>query len=344
MINGKRTTLKLEKTATNQWRTATINATLTEGQNTLIINNTGGVGIYIDNVTYTPADVDPEQYRINILQGDHGTVSASQDEAAEGEEVTLTVVPDEGYALKAWRMIHGDVTIDDDLTFLMPDDNVTQQPIFEDVTAVYTLDLTDAGAGSVPEGWRLTQENDEVHCAPTTYSSGSRTMVGFTGYQGKAVYWRSGKAEYSPLQLEAGNYRLTYAMAAWKGTPKYKAEVLDADGTVLAASVKTLALPNANGNTTASLTTAKEKTLDFTVAAPTACTLRFSDVTGAGMNEFLLVSCRVNTLTPDAINAPNATKAAAALYDLSGRRLPRLQRGINILRMSDGTTRKIIKE
>ena len=45
-------------------------------------------------------------------------------------------------------------------------------------------------------------------------------MQGFNGYQGKAIYWREDRAEYGmqsafPLSIEPGNYKLTYAMAAW---------------------------------------------------------------------------------------------------------------------------------
>ena len=45
----------------------------------------------------------------------------------------------------------------------------------------------------------------------------------------------------------------------------------------------------------------------------------------------------------DVLPTPDARATVRAVYNLNGVRLPALQRGINIVRMSDGTTRKVVK-
>ena len=58
-----------------------------------------------------------------------GTAQASAAKAAEGETVTLTATPDEGYHFKKWDVLSGDVTITGD-TFAMPAENVSVKAIF----------------------------------------------------------------------------------------------------------------------------------------------------------------------------------------------------------------------
>lgn len=349
-VNNKRQAVKCVKTANNEWKKSTFAATLKEGSNTLIINNSNGLNMYIDNVTYTPADVAAELFGVTIKQAEHGTVTASADSVAEGETVTLTVTPDDGYRLSGWTVIHGGIAIGDDLTFTMPDDNVTLQPLFADMTSVYTLDFTDVLTGTIPEGWKCVQEDNTVHQYPDSYSSGARTFVGFGGYQGKGLYWRNQYAEYGrqtsyPLKLEVGSYTLTYTMAAWKGTPKYKAQILTSANAVIAESQTYTATPNANGSTSANLTSAKTYTLDFDITAAGKYIIRFQNEssTSSGYTEYLLLQCRINTsAATDIIQLTSTGQQPAAYYSLSGTPLPSPQRGINIVRTADGKTRKIL--
>ena len=153
-VNGESKAVRCEKTATNQWLKSTFDATLKEGINELTINNTSGLNMYIDQVVYTPADVEAEKFGITIRQAEHGYIVADVDSAAEGQTVTLTVTPDEGYVLQGWNVVHGGVVIADDGTFIMPDDNVTIQPVYADISAIYTLDFGNVLSGTVPPGWR----------------------------------------------------------------------------------------------------------------------------------------------------------------------------------------------
>lgn len=359
-LNGRKN-LKCEKTATNEWKRTSFTATLKEGENTLTITNAGGVGIYIDNVTYAPADVPEEQYKVTVRDDAHGKVVPDVDEAAEGETVTFTVIPDAGYALTALHIVNSvfytqgqTIPVDnaeEGITFTMPDENVTIVPTFEDNSLVYKLDFTDVLGGTLPPGWRATQENNEMHQYPNTYSAGARTFAGFTGYQGKGLYWREVSAEYGkqaaePLTLSEGAYQLTFAQAAWKESPKYKTQILDASDNVIAESSTYTATPNANGNTSANLTSAKTYQLPFTIETTGKYCIRFVNMSNSsGYDEYLLLECRINTAeTPDGIETvavPNNNSLPLGIYNTAGVRLKSLQKGVNIIRMADGKSKKV---
>ena len=359
-VNGTKQTVKCEKTATNEWRYATIEATLNEGKNNLIITNSGALPMYIDQVSYRPADVEPMKYVVSIREAENGTVVADKVEAAEGDTITLSITPAEGYQLKQLRVVNSvfytmektiAVSDEGDITFVMPNDNVTLVPVFVDVTSVYKLDFSSVAGGTIPPGWRCVQANNETHEYPSSFSQGARTFNGFTGYQGKALYWRDNCAEYGrqnayPLTLEEGTYKLTFAMAAWKGTPKYKVQVLNANtGSAIASSSVYTATPNADGSTSANVSSAKEYSLDFTVSEKAKYVISFTDQTsGSGMHEFLLLECRINNTTPTGIQLVDAEgHESYTIYDASGRQRQELGRGLNILRTPDGRTKKIYK-
>ena len=350
-VNGTKTSVACEKTATNEWKKATMTTSLKEGKNTLLINNTSGLKMYIDQVSYIPVETPEEQFEITIRETEHGTVSLNSETAVEGETVTLNVKPENGFELVGWNVIHGNVTINEDNTFIMPDDIVTIQPIFADMTSMYALDFTEVLGGNIPTGWRVTQENNDVHEYPNNFGSGSRTFAGFTGYQGKALYWRVGKAEYGrqsayPLVLEPGNYKLTFAVAAWKESPKYKVSILDSKNATIAESPVYTATPNANGNSSANLSSAKTYELAFDVSEKGKHVICFSN-NGTGFDEFLLLECRINTVIPEGIvqavnDSMDDDLSQAKIYNTNGVQLPSLQKGMNIIAYPSGKIRKVI--
>ncbi|MBP5479789.1 MAG: glycosyl hydrolase family 98, partial [Bacteroidaceae bacterium] len=239
----------------------------------------------------------------------------------------------------------------DDNTFIMPDDNVTLQPVFEDMTSVSSLNYSTALAGTLREGWRAVQENNETHEYPSSYSAGARVFSGFTGHQGKALYWREGYAEYGrqsayPLELEAGMYRLTHSMAAWSGNPRYKVQILDAQNNVIAESSSTLSYPNVEKNSGGNITNAKNYTLEFRVEAKGKHYIKFINATNSsGYDEYLLAECKLNTMVdPTSIDATecNADGDAVEIYSITGVRQPSFTKGMNIIRTSYGKTRKIL--
>ena len=59
----------------------------------------------------------------------------------------------------------------------------------------------------------------------------------------------------------------------------------------------------------------------------------------AGNNSYVKIAYEEDA---DAVRAAIGTTDEASFYDLSGRRQNAPQRGMNIIRMNDGTTRKVI--
>ena len=351
-INSTTKTLTCAQTATNEWKKVSFTADMAQGNNTLTLTNAGGTGMYIDQVIYTPADQATEKYAVTLRDVEHGKVSADMSAAEEGSVVKLTVTPEDGYSLTGWNVIHGAVTINNDNTFVMPDDNVTLSPIFKDLSVVYKLDMTNTSAGTLPEGWRSTQESSTIHEYPNSYYNGSRVMTGFTGYQGKGIYWRNDCAEYGqqtsyPLTLSVGTYKLVFANAAWKGEPSYKAQILDSKGMDIAASPVYTAAPNANGSSSTDISSATENELTFTITISGNYVINFSDATTTdGYHEFLLLECRINNTNLTGIEQHNATTSATqstVIYNTEGMKCHTLSHGVNIVRRADGKTIKILK-
>ena len=142
-VNGSATQLDIEKTSKNDWRKATFTTTLKAGKNNLLLTNTGGISMYIDQIIYTPADIEAEKYQIFVRKANYGSVTTDVTEAIEGQTVTLNITANEGYGLKELRVINGvnftmgtNVSLEtlsngnSQLTFTMPDDIVTLQPVF----------------------------------------------------------------------------------------------------------------------------------------------------------------------------------------------------------------------
>ncbi len=360
-VNGNRQNVRCEKTATNEWRWATMEATMKEGTNSLVLINAGSLPMYIDQISYRPTDVEPMKYLVTVRDAEHGTIVADKQEAAEGDTITLSVTPDEGCRLKELRLVNSvfytlsrtiAVNGDNEVTFVMPNDNVTLQPVFADMSIAYKLDFANVSNGTMPEGWRCVQENNDVHEYPNSFGQGARTFSGFSGYQGKALYWRNDRAEYGRqasyrLSLEPGSYKLTFAMAAWKESPNYKVQLLNLQtGSAVVTSDIYTASPNANGSTSANLRSAVSRTLEFDVTQKGNYVISFTDETsGGGYHEFLLLDCRLTIVpTSDAIaGVPQSVEGPTTVYDMMGRRQTSTRRGqVLLLRSADGSVRKVL--
>ena len=367
VVNGTTNRLDTEKAALNVWKKATFTTTLKAGKNNLVLTNTSGVAMYIDQIIYTPTDVEDEKFLITIRKANNGSITSDVTEAKEGDEVTLRINPKDDYRLKELRVVNGvnftlgttinTATYDSEkgtLTFTMPDDNVTLLPVFGDVnetTALYRLDFSDVTEGTLPKGWKCVQENGEVHEYGNSYSLGARTFVGFTGYQGKGLYWRDNCAEYGrqsdyPLKLAAGSYALTYAMAAWKKVPNFKVQILDSTGAVVAESESYDATPNADGSKSANLSATEKRELPFTIGKAGNYTISFQNTSTfeADYHEFLLMDCTITEKEiPNSIKLVNAAgEQTGIIYGMGGEQRSSLMRGVNIIRTVDGKTRKVM--
>ena len=343
------------KTEKNEWRKDTITATLNAGENKFYLFNTAGIDMMVDQVIFSPADEELEKFDITIKSSEHGSPMASVESAYEGQYVTISANPAEGYAFKGWNIIHGKIDLTDNgdgtFSFLMPEDIVTLEPIYVDNTIVYKMDLSNVIEGTFPEGWRAELNSTSAQEYPNSYGSGPRTFVGFTGKYNKATYWRGlaynyGKQTNYKLHLAPGNYKLTYAMAAWKGTPQFKAQILSSAGKTLKESQNFTASPNAEGNKSADLSSAIEREMTFTVTQEGDYIINFHTDGGEWGGEMLLLSCRVNKeIDPTSIdsitNCDGILPAGSEIYDESGRRLTSLKRGINIIRKNGVEVKKL---
>ncbi|MBR1547689.1 MAG: glycosyl hydrolase family 98 [Prevotella sp.] len=350
----------IEQVGLNDWHKAKFTATMKAGRNTLILTNTDGISMKIDQIIYVPAGTPDEKFLVSIREAEGGTVAADAESVAEGQTVRLAITPNSGWAIKELRVVNSvfftqdkTIPVEDgatEVTFTMPDENVTILPVFYDKSQSYVLDFANTLSGTLPEGWRTTDGSD-VRDYPTSASSGPRTFDGFTGYQGKALYWRNTSAEYGrlaawPLTLEPGNYKLTFAMAAWKESPKYKVQLLNAaTGSSIATSPIYTAAPNAGGSTSANVSAATSRELKFTVSTAGNYVIKFSDETSTGgYHEFLLLECTVKAdNTASAIGMPTTGNSSdTGIWSLTGTRQGKLNRGLNIVRSADGKIRKIM--
>ena len=355
-VNGTNQNVAIESASKNTCKKAVFQASLNAGTNDLRLTNTGGINMYVDQIIYEPVGTPASKYHIAIRDAVNGKVTADVDSAAEGQTVTLTITPDEGYGIKELQVINSvyytmgkKISVQKgatQVTFKMWDSNVTIQPVFADNSSAYVLDFTNVVNGAMPEGWRTTDGSD-VHEYPNTYGSGSRTMTGFGGYQGKGLYWRTTSAEYGrqtsyPLNLEPGTYKLQFAMAAWKGTPEYKGRILNASGSVLAATDFLQAKPNANGSSSANLSSATLVELPFEVTTSGKHIISFIN-NGTGFSEFLLLHCRVIPTGTQGINNLTASPTRpVGIFAPNGQPRQAMQKGLNIVILPDGTVKKIM--
>ena len=356
-INGTDYAMNFEKVDINDWREAVITTTLNAGENTLILQNSDLIKMTIDQIIYEPAGTPQEKFNVKVRDANFGHVVADVDSAVAGQTVHLTITPEDGYGIKALKVVSSifftqgkTIPVEKGATeasFVMPDDNVTIQPVFYDMAAVYSLDFTDVAAGALPVGWRTTDGSD-VRNYPTQNGSGPRTFTGLTGYQGKALYWRTTSAEYGrlanyKLNLQPGKYQLIYVTAAWKGAPTYQANILNSSGTSIKSSVVHTAKPNIEGNAAGDISSAVRNTLDFEVTTKGNYIIQFKE-SGNGMQEFLLAECRIRDLSQvTGITTVHTTSRwPQGIYSPAGVHRKSLQHGLNIVIDADGNTKKVM--
>lgn len=101
---------------------------------TLAMNGTYGFGWYasttgVNNLYVVPVSfVEPTYYFITVDATTNGTVTPSKTQAVEGETITLTVIPNEGYELAT--LTYNNIDIKDTKSFTMPASDVTVSATF----------------------------------------------------------------------------------------------------------------------------------------------------------------------------------------------------------------------
>ena len=102
-----------------------------DGTAKFTVKATNSAGSNTKELSITITKAAPAEHTVTVTTEGGGTASASPAKAAAGTEITLTAMPNEGYHLKEWQVISGNVTIKDN-KFTMPDSEVEIKAIFEE--------------------------------------------------------------------------------------------------------------------------------------------------------------------------------------------------------------------
>ena len=134
-----------------RWDVNSGGVTITNGQFTMPANDViiiGRFGLLYDiTLAVSPAGC--------------GTVTASPAAAPAGTQVTLTAAPNSGYHFKEWRVVSGNITIEND-QFSMPAEAVTVTAVFVGETP-YQITSDSTVAASVFDGWTGSEVTQAVH-------------------------------------------------------------------------------------------------------------------------------------------------------------------------------------
>ena len=85
-----------------------------------------------------------DDHTVAVAESEHGSASASVPSAQNGDTVTLTAFPDEGYVHTGWEVVEGGVTIEND-AFVMLTSDVEVKPVFELKHYTVTVDCGEFG-------------------------------------------------------------------------------------------------------------------------------------------------------------------------------------------------------
>ena len=131
-------------------------------------------------LSITIANVPAVEHTVIVSNDGNGTGTATPSTAAAGTTIILTAMPNEGYHLKEWKVISGDVTIKDD-KFLMPSANVEVKAIFEkDAPPAPTeFIVTFDGNGGTPSVGSMTTTDQKLTSLPSASRRGSYSFDGW---------------------------------------------------------------------------------------------------------------------------------------------------------------------
>ena len=173
------------------------NGTWTGSASSVTFTCTANATISTITVTYAGGTA-PTSYNVNLTQTTGGTISANPVTAAEGETVTLTATPDNGYSFDSWSITPATVTITNN-QFTMPASDVT-------VTAQWTQ----SGGGNTGT---ITITQDEVAGFTNTYAWYNWTANNVSGrmfaYKNSGMQFNPSKDAYWVYNTTAIPGRIT---------------------------------------------------------------------------------------------------------------------------------------
>ncbi len=119
----------------------------------------------------------PDIYTVTVTNDGNGAASASPAAGVAGTEITLTATANTGYQFKAWEVISGGVTVQEN-KFTIGTENVEIKATFEAIPAVktYTVTFVDWNGNT------LKTETVEAGKAATAPANPSREGYTFTGW------------------------------------------------------------------------------------------------------------------------------------------------------------------
>jgi hypothetical protein len=299
-VNGTTKKVGLAKTNDNEWKTVSLGFAFNEGDNTLTIDNTNGIKICLDEVTFSPTtekisdDVAFDETPDKPQEGGdkaYDNVVWQDNFASCADKADFSY---QGYVPEGWVIANGDAMV------------------------------TPGVASSGPRLFKFPEGST------FTYGLYLRTPSSNTGY---GLY---GAMDGYTLPLkQAALYNISFDAAAWKDTPYVKVEVLDMDNNVIASRIAAC-LPNLGGSK-AAFTGATHVSLGFSVLSDGNYLLKFSPVLNEQgdpgyWREIIIGNIKLTSNMPTGIRTVTSQRAArTATYDLAGRLTSKDAKGVVII-------------
>ena len=143
---------------------------------TFTVRALNSVGNDKKKLSITITNAPAAEHTVTVTNDGNGTGAATPSTAAAGTEITLTAMPNEGYHLKEWQVMRGNVTIKDD-KFTMPDSEVEIKAIFEEDAPPVP---TDPAKPSISVTGTYTYNGSEHTATVNGYDSATMNITGNT--------------------------------------------------------------------------------------------------------------------------------------------------------------------
>lgn len=256
------------------------------------------------------------------------TQNVAKQTLTQGAETYEPQVTVEAYSVNTYIYVRSSDRTD------LPADDPQAVSIWSDNFASY-------GASCVPPGWRAKSEGGTRTAG--NYSLGPRIMsFSAEGAMQYAFYFRAGtdaagscsygeESDYR-LALAPGRYTLNYSTVGWKANPQVTTLVQTASGSTLKSLVSTpTAFVSENGSS-ARITKTTDFSLDFEITEAGNYLLKWVVAKASGgLNEALVGNINLVLHEDTSITTIGEERQSQNIYDLQGRKLNKLEPGLNVV-------------
>lgn len=159
-----------------------------------------------------------KEYSVTATAGEGGSVEtlvagAAASKAFEGDDVTLTATPDEGYEFVKWTVVSGGVQLTDTpATFTMPAEDVSVKAEFKakesEEPELFTIAVTDDGNGTAEasvEGNPVDEAEEGTEISLTATADEGYVFVRWTAESGNVVFSDDRTDNPATFIMPAGN-------------------------------------------------------------------------------------------------------------------------------------------